>query len=216
MSPKTHKKIIIIDQQPIVLEGIRQAINSIFPSVDFLYLGGSITEALAVMKSKKADCIMVDPTITGELSQSAVIAKLAKAKSPVFVLSHDGSAQAMSQAMSSGARGFFPKNGEISELRDGVLTVIAGQIYISPSVAENINSKLKEQVKLSDRERTALALYASGLTMDQVAISMKIASSTANEYIDRSRAKFRAAGKAARTKVDLRRLAAEEGLLSNA
>jgi len=118
--------------------------------------------------------------------------------------------------MSSGARGFFPKNGAISELRDGVLTVIAGQIYISPSVAENINSKLKDQVKLSDRERTALALYASGLTMDQVAISMKIASSTANEYIDRSRAKFRAAGKAARTKVDLRRLAAEEGLLSNA
>ena len=52
--------------------------------------------------------------------------------------------------------------------------------------------------------------------MDQVALSMSIASSTANEYLDRARAKFRAVGKAARTKVELRRLAVEEGLLVNA
>ena len=45
---------------------------------------------------------------------------------------------------------------------------------------------------------------------------MSIAASTANEYIDRARAKFRAAGKQAHNKVDLRRLAMEEGLLVNA
>ena len=216
MSPTTLKKIIIIDQQPIVLEGIRQSILNVFPRVEFLYLGGSIQNALSTIKNSTPDCIIVDPAITTELSQSSVIALLAKTKSPVFVISQDGTASMMSQAMSSGARGFFPKNGEISELREGVMTLINGGIYISPSVAANLHSSRKEQVKLSDRERTALVLYASGLTMDQVAISMKIASSTANEYIDRSRAKFRAVGKAARTKVDLRRLAAEEGFLTNA
>ncbi len=216
MSPTTLKKIVIIDQQPIAREGIRQSIMSVFPHVEFLYLGGSIHDALRVIKATTPDCIIVDPAISSELSASSVISRLAKTKTPVFVLSQDDSTHAMSQSMSSGARGFFPKNGQISELREGVMTVINGAIYISPSVATNLHAAHKEQVRLSERERTALVLYASGLTMDQVAISMKIASSTANEYIDRSRAKFRAVGKAARTKVDLRRLAAEEGLLTNA
>jgi DNA-binding CsgD family transcriptional regulator len=80
----------------------------------------------------------------------------------------------------------------------------------------DLTSSQRVAIRLSERERTALVLYTSGLTMDQVAISMSIASSTANEYIHRARTKFRAAGKSARTKVDLRRIAVEEGLLINA
>ena len=49
--------------------------------------------------------------------------------------------------------------------------------------------------------------------MDEVAKRMGIATSTASEYVDRVRVKFRAEGKSAKTKVDLLRLAQEHGLV---
>jgi DNA-binding NarL/FixJ family response regulator len=154
--------------------------------------------------------------ISTENSEAIALSKVRALGAPIFVLSQSNSGIAVSQAFSAGATGFFPKCASLYELRGGLSTVISGGVYISPQVASDLSATQRVAIRLSDRERTALVLYTSGLTMDQVAISMSIASSTANEYINRARTKFRAAGKAARTKVDLRRLAVEEGLLINA
>jgi hypothetical protein len=48
--------------------------------------------------------------------------------------------------------------------------------------------------------------------MEEVGNRMGVATSTASEYVDRVRAKFRAEGKSAKTKVDLLKLAQELGL----
>ncbi|MEI7550576.1 MAG: LuxR C-terminal-related transcriptional regulator [Actinomycetes bacterium] len=65
---------------------------------------------------------------------------------------------------------------------------------------------------LSEREKTTLVLYTSGLTMEEVGNRMGVATSTASEYVDRVRAKFRAEGKSAKTKVDLLKIAQVLGL----
>jgi DNA-binding NarL/FixJ family response regulator len=207
---------VIIDQQPIVLEGIRLHILQIFPKSKFLYLGSSASEAIKTVGKGKVKCVVIDPNLASETSEASTISKLRVLGAPIFVMSQQNSGIAVSQAFSAGATGFFPKSASLYELRGGLSTVISGGVYISPQVAMDLSSSQRVAVRLSERERTALVLYTSGLTMDQVAISMSIASSTANEYIHRARTKFRAAGKAARTKVDLRRLAVEEGLLINA
>ena len=207
---------VIVDQQPIVLEGIRVQIAAIYPDAKFLYLGSHLDEAISLVGKQKISCVVIDPALSRESSEAAAITKARAFNAPIFVMSQASSGSAVSQAFAAGATGFFPKCAGLYELRGALATVITGGVYISPEVAETLTASQRAHVKLSDRERTALVLYTSGLTMDQVAISMSIASSTANEYIDRARAKFRAVGKAAKTKVELRRLAVEEGLLVNA
>jgi DNA-binding NarL/FixJ family response regulator len=207
---------VLIDQQPIVLEGVRLHILQIFPKAKFLYLGSNIGEAISAVGKSKVTCVVIDPNLSTEDSEAIALSKVRALGAPIFVLSQSNSGVAVSQAFSAGATGFFPKCASLYELRGGISSVISGGVYISPQVASDLSASQRVAIRLSDRERTALVLYTSGLTMDQVAISMSIASSTANEYINRARTKFRAAGKAARTKVDLRRLAVEEGLLINA
>lgn len=207
---------VLIDQQPIVLEGIRLHILQIYPDAKFLYLGANIDDALKSIGRAKVSCVVMDPSLSSETTEASAISKARGLNAPIFVMSQASSGVAVSQAFSAGATGFFPKSASLFELRGGLATVISGGVYISPQVAQDLSASQRVAIRLSERERTALVLYTSGLTMDQVAISMSIASSTANEYIHRARTKFRAAGKAARTKVDLRRLAVEEGLLINA
>ena len=207
---------VVIDQQPLVLEGIRLQISQIYPDAKFLYLGSSVDEAISTVGKSKVTCVVIDPNLTTEKTDSSAITRMRVLNAPIFVISQSNSGMAVSKAFSAGATGFFPKNASLYELRGGLTTVISGGFYISPQVANDHTATQRVAIRLSQRERTALVLYTSGLTMDQVAISMCIASSTANEYIHRARTKFRAAGKSARTKVDLRRLAVEEGLLVNA
>ena len=207
---------VILDQQPIVLEGIRLHVAQIYPDAKFLYVGSSIDEALRYVGKQKVSCVIIDPALSSEKSQAVALGRVKYFNAPIFVMSQENNGTSVSMSFAAGATGFFPKCAGLYELRGGLATVMSGGIYISPQVAEDLTAHHKVHVKLSDRERTALVLYTSGLTMDQVALSMSIASSTANEYIDRARAKFRAVGKAARTKVELRRLAVEEGLLVNA
>jgi DNA-binding CsgD family transcriptional regulator len=66
---------------------------------------------------------------------------------------------------------------------------------------------------LSDQERRALQLYASGLKMTAVAHTMNVSPHTAKEYIARVRAKYAAAARPARTKTDLYREAVRDHLL---
>ena len=68
-------------------------------------------------------------------------------------------------------------------------------------------------VTLSDQERRAFVLYASGMTQDMVARRMGIASSTVKHYLDRVREKYQAAGLPVRTKIELHARARAEGLI---
>ena len=75
------------------------------------------------------------------------------------------------------------------------------------------DEKRPSGANLSERERTAMVLYASGLTIDSVARRMGVKSSTAAEFIKRVREKYLKAGNAIPTKADLYRQARDEGLV---
>ena len=75
------------------------------------------------------------------------------------------------------------------------------------------DSNFKEAT-LSAREREVLSLYASGLSLKQVAFQLEIKQSSAKEHIDRVRVKYAKLGREAGTKVDLYRRAIEDGIIS--
>jgi DNA-binding CsgD family transcriptional regulator len=67
--------------------------------------------------------------------------------------------------------------------------------------------------KLSQSEGEALALYASGLSTNEVATRMNVQYETAKTYLRRVRDKYARAGRPASTKSELIRRAAEDGYL---
>ena len=113
----------------------------------------------------------------------------------------------------AGALGFVSKAAPLEDLMQSLHATLAGEPSTSRDVAAILYSDDSPNVQLSERERTAMVLYASGLKIDTVARRMGVKSSTAQEYIKRVREKYLRAGTPLPSKTDIYRQAKVEGLV---
>jgi DNA-binding NarL/FixJ family response regulator len=103
----------------------------------------------------------------------------------------------------------------MSELAEAIRLAAQGIIINNPETSAMIDADfLFKEAKLSVREREVLSLYASGMSLKQVAYQLQIKQSSAKEHIDRVRVKYARLGREAATKVDLFKRAIEDGILS--
>jgi DNA-binding NarL/FixJ family response regulator len=121
----------------------------------------------------------------------------------------------MRSALLAGATAIVPKSQPMSELAEAIRLAAQGIIINNPETSAMIDADfLFKEAKLSVREREVLSLYASGMSLKQVAYQLQIKQSSAKEHIDRVRVKYARLGREAATKVDLFKRAIEDGILS--
>jgi DNA-binding NarL/FixJ family response regulator len=139
---------------------------------------------------------------------------LVNAGIPVLVISALADPMVVRESMSAGALAYVSKQADADVMQEAIQSTLAGKPFMSPDIALAIISDLQAEVRLSDQERLALSLYASGLKMTTVARRMDVSVTTAQEYIKRVRAKYTKAGQAVSTKTDLYRVAKKRGLIT--
>lgn len=131
----------------------------------------------------------------------------------VLIVSALGDPATIRATLAAGASGYVSKQAEVDDLIEAVYATLRGEAFTSAEVAAALLSGTASGVALSDQERRAMVLYASGLKMRAVARRMGISEGTAQEYIKRVRAKYDRAGRPVPTKTDLYRVARSEGLI---
>ncbi|SHM95122.1 LuxR C-terminal-related transcriptional regulator [Cryptosporangium aurantiacum] len=120
------------------------------------------------------------------------------------------------EAGRAGALSYVRKSRDADDMRQALAAAARGERHVSQSHAALIQRARSYGVpELSGQEREALRLYASGLTMSSVARRLNVKQGTAKSYLDRVRDKYEQAGRAARTKLELRDRAVEDGVLSS-
>ena len=120
------------------------------------------------------------------------------------------------EAGRAGALAYVRKSRDAHDMRHALAAAARGERYVSQSHAVLIQRARTYGVpELSGQEREALRLYASGLTMSSVARRLNVKQGTAKSYLDRVRDKYEQAGRAARTKLELRDRAVEDGVLNS-
>jgi len=132
----------------------------------------------------------------------------------VLMVSALAQQQQVREFLKTEVAGFVPKSESRESLVEAIRSVAAGSDLTSREVAGIIFADDDPQRPLlSEQERVALRLYASGLKLAAVARRMNVSIHTAKEYIRRVREKYAAAGRAAPTKTDLYREAVRDHLL---
>jgi DNA-binding NarL/FixJ family response regulator len=131
---------------------------------------------------------------------------------PVVVVSAMAEPEVLQAALAAGAQAFVAKRSSLKQLTHAVEKVLAGGTWLPPDLAGFVLTQ-QSSVELSNQEKRALVLYASGLTLEMVARRMEITPNTVKHYLDRVRDKYTEAGIAARTKLQLHNVARMEGLL---
>ena len=204
---------VLLDDHALVRDGIERQLHSDFPECDIVYSGDSLLDALAaVSAASTCDCAIVDLDLGDETPVAETVSAFAVRDIPVVVVSAMARPDVLQAALTAGAQAFIAKRSNLGHLSKAVSTVLDGGTWIPPDLAGAV-LRAQSNVDLSAQEKRALVLYASGLTLEMVARRMEITPNTVKHYLDRVRDKYTQAGIAARTKVQLHRVARMEGLL---
>lgn len=132
----------------------------------------------------------------------------------VIVYSLGDDRMLLREAMSAGAAGYVRKSERVGRLLEMVRDVHAGRPVICREFAAVVDDDPRfARVELTDKEREAVGLYASGLSVEATAQRMQCTAATAKTYVDRARAKYQAQHRPAGQKVQLFVNAVEDGIL---
>lgn len=207
-------RLALIDSHAMVREGLQQTISTALPGTSFVYSGPSIRDARTLISQGRCDCVLLDPAAGGEGREIQSVAEVAMADAPLVVISgvsRDQRAAMERACLAAGAQAFLSKRHDTRRLVTAIRSVVQDDgAWILTAIDDDEGPA---GIRLSIQEQRALVLYASGLTVPQVALRMQLAPSTVKQYLDRVRDKSSQAGRAARTKTDLYRLARVQGLM---
>lgn len=205
-------RFVLLDDHELVREGICRQLLLDFPTATFVYSGDSLSEARATIHRDGCDCAVVDLDLGDETPVAETVSTFATQGIPVVVVSAMAEPEVLQAALAAGAQAFVAKRSSLKQLTHAVETVLSGGTWLPPDLAGFVLAR-QSTVELSNQEKRALVLYASGLTLEMVARRMDITPNTVKHYLDRVRDKYTDAGIAARTKLQLHNVARMEGLL---
>ena len=205
--------IAAVDDHPIVLDSVAGWVLA--ADGDMRVVGTAATvDALLAGPGRHAHVVLLDLDLGDGTSVERNVAAILAAGPAVLVLSASDKPLAVRAAMRAGALGYAVKSEQTDQVQAAIREVAAGRDWISPRLAYILaTDDAADKPTLSQQERRALQLYATGMPMKSVAKKMTISDETVKQYLGRVREKYARAGRAAPTKLELYHRAVEDGHL---
>lgn len=140
---------------------------------------------------KLPDVILLDLRLPGIDGLQAIPEFLSAAPdAKVIVLTQSDMEEDVLKAISSGASGYLLKSATVSEIIEGIRTVVAGGASLDPGVARFILKTLKarlpktgEQPLLTERQIEILKLLGEGMVKKEIADHLKIGYGTVDDHV---------------------------------
>lgn len=179
-------RLLLADDHRIVVEGLRSILSPEFDLVGIVEDGRQLVE---VARRLDPDIIIADvsmPHLNG-LDAVQQLKKEGSRARVVFLTMHKDTTYA-ARAMEIGAMGFVLKHCASSELLEAIRTVLSGQVYLTPEVAEGLDrlasskSTTVRNPSLTPRQREILQLFAEGRSAREVAALLHISNRTAENH----------------------------------
>jgi DNA-binding NarL/FixJ family response regulator len=185
-----RKKILIVDDHPLMREGLRGTINR---EPDLVVCGEAenASQAMELFQRLTPDLVLLDITLPGKSGLELV--KDLKAIHPGIVIlaisMHDESHYA-ERILRAGASGYITKLQPPEELIRAVRQVLDNLVYVSKEVSENLlrritgkpPANLSPMAVLTDRELEIFHLLGKGKALKEIAWQLHIAGKTASVH----------------------------------
>lgn len=212
-TPSSRVSVAVVDDFQMIVDGLISHLST--RDVDVVISATSWGE-LTGHPAYPTDVTVLDLNLGDQIRIETKVRALTAAGSAVILISRHTSALGIARALDSGALGFVPKSAPATELIAAVRAVASGNRYVSdlyepPALGLDAEASLL----LGAQEHRALALYAEGRSIRDVATELRTTEETAKSYVKRARSKYRKAGINLGSKVLLRRYALLEGWIES-
>ena len=181
-------KVLVADHHPIIRTGLKMLLES---SSDIQVIGSATTgkELFDVVGRTKPDIVLSEIDLP-ELNGITALRTLKKEYQDIKVImfsSHPEEIYAVS-SIKAGASGYLTKSVSTHTIKDAIMKVYSGGIYISNDLAQRLtfeergNRPSKLYKKLSTREVEVLKLLSSGRRNKEIAEELNINEKTVSTY----------------------------------
>ena len=169
---------------------MRQAVASVLPrrSIDE---AGTFEELTALLeRDADVDLMLLDLSMPGISGFSGLIYLRAQYPAiPVVIVSASDDAGTIRRSLDFGASGFIPKRFGVETLRDAIVKVMAGDVWIPPDIdlaaaADPEMTKLRDRlVTLTPQQMRVLMMLSEGLLNKQIAFELGVSEATIKAHV---------------------------------
>lgn len=208
MSPKPIR-IVIVDDHPMVAEGIQSILES-YNDVEILATLGNGQAIIDRVEALSPDVILLDlnmPGLGGLTTTEIILEK--RPDTRILILSMHDSPEYISSALSHGAAGYVLKDVPTDEIKRAIDAVMSGQRYLCTGAKGSLEPyENPDREQLTNREQTILLQLAQGKSNKDVAQALDISVRTVETHRKNIKRKLGIASTAGLT-----RYALEHGVL---
>ncbi|MCU0822099.1 MAG: response regulator transcription factor [Spirochaetes bacterium] len=186
------KKIFLVDDHPVIRQGIRQVVES---HEDLAVCGeaSNADDAVKEINKLKPDLVIADIMLEGSANGIDLVKSIRERFPDIYtiVLSmHDESLYA-ERAIRAGARGYIMKEVAPKNIIEAIRTVLGGELYLSESQSKKIIDKLVHGSadtgdlslgSLSDREIEIFQLLGNGFSTKEIAKKLNLSIYTVESH----------------------------------
>jgi DNA-binding NarL/FixJ family response regulator len=188
-------KILVVDDHPIVRQGLAQVINQ-EPDMVLDSEAGDVAEAMESFRKAKPDFALVDISLKGGNGLDLTKSLLAlDPKLPVLVMSMHDESLYVQRVLKTGARGYLMKQEATERVVSAIRKILSGDVYVSDRMNEALLNQLASGISgkkasskntsvenLSDRELEILQLVGQGRGTRQIAEEIHVSVKTVESH----------------------------------
>jgi DNA-binding NarL/FixJ family response regulator len=191
MTENAPIKLIIVDDHPIVREGMKSLVAGT-PDMTIVAETPSGIEAIRMARQMSFSVMLLDITLSDK--NGIEVLKQIKTEKPdanILIFSMHREDQYAIRSLKAGASGYLSKQCSTADLLQAIRQVATGLKYITPQLAQELANNLNQEHEdaphksLSDREFQTLTMIASGKSVSDIAKDLSLSVKTISEYRSR-------------------------------
>ena len=183
-------RFVIADDHPLFRGAMREALSGLFPAATVAE-AGSFDDAGALLdKESDVDLVLLDLSMPGVRGFSGLIYLRAQyPATPVVIVSASDDVGTIRKSLDFGASGFIPKRFGVETLRDAIVKVMDGDVWIPPdtdlsATADPDMTRLRDRlVTLTPQQVRVLMMLSEGLLNKQIAYELGVSEATIKAHV---------------------------------
>ncbi|WP_170788763.1 response regulator transcription factor [Ruegeria lacuscaerulensis] len=179
----TTIRVLIVDDHPMVAEGIQSILES-YDEIEVVGTLGSGQDAVDQVAGLQPDVILMDlnmPGLGGLSATEIILERLPETR--ILILSMHDSPEYISTALSHGAKGYVLKDVPTDKIKQAIDAVMRGEQYLCTGASGSLEPKGDNtREALTGREQTILLELAQGKSNKEVAHTLDISVRTVETH----------------------------------
>lgn len=189
--PPSKKRVLIVDDHPVVRHGFAQRIN-MEDDLEVCAQVATAHEAFALIDSLQPDIALVDISLDDGNGLDLIKDVRSRGdKVKILVVSSQDESVHAERCIRAGAQGYLQKNMAIDEIVHAIRRVLDDKYYLSERINNQVLNRLLSGSNsndddgvgaLSDRELQVYQLIGQGMTVNQIADKLFLSPKTVETY----------------------------------